>query len=74
MCTDGFCRVWFEEDAGSLGRLAPFEARVTEYAIPSANSGYYNIAFDQRTGSLWFTEAGVFSAVTTKIGYLNTRR
>lgn len=66
-------RVWFEEDAGSLGRLDPFEARFTEYPMPSANSGYYNIALDRRTGLLWFTEAGVFAPVTTKIGYLNTR-
>jgi virginiamycin B lyase len=73
MRVDCYGRVWFEEDAGSLGRLDPWTARVTEYAIPSVNSGYYNIALDQRSGSLWFTEAGVFAPVTTKIGYLNTR-
>ncbi|MBB6589947.1 antibiotic hydrolase, partial [Ralstonia solanacearum] len=38
-----------------------------------ANSGYYNIALDKRNGLLWFTEAGVFAPVTTKIGYLDTR-
>lgn len=66
-------RVWFEEDVGLLGRLDPFEARFTEYAMPSANSGYYNIALDKRSDRLWFTEAGVFAPVTTKVGYLNTR-
>ncbi|MFC4765447.1 Vgb family protein [Dyella koreensis] len=66
-------RVWFEEDVGLLGRLDPYAARFTEYALPSANSGYYNIALDKRTGLLWFTEAGVFAPVTTRIGYLDTR-
>ena len=65
-------RVWFEEDAGSLGRLDPREARFTEYTIPSVNSGYYNVALNKLTDVLWFTEAGVFAPVTTKIGYLNT--
>jgi len=73
MRVDRHGRVWFEEDAGLLGRLDPYEARITEYAIPSPNSGYYNIAWDKRTDLLWFTEAGVFAPVTTKIGYLNTR-
>jgi virginiamycin B lyase len=66
-------RVWFEEDAGLLGRLDPLEVRFTEYTIPSPNSGYYNIALDKRTDLLWFTEAGVFAPVVTKIGYLNTQ-
>lgn len=73
MRVDVFGNVWFEEDAGFLGRLDPYAARFTEYAIPSANSGYYNIAMDARNGRLWFTEAGVFAPVTTKIGYLTTR-
>ncbi|WP_197339494.1 SMP-30/gluconolactonase/LRE family protein [Ralstonia solanacearum] len=73
MRVDSHGRVWFEEDAGFVGRLDPVEARITEYAIPSANSGYYNIALDKRSGLLWFTEAGVFAPVTTKIGYLDTR-
>ena len=73
MRVDGFGNVWFEEDAGFLGRLDPYAARYTEYAIPSANSGYYNIALDPWNGRLWFTEAGVFAPVTTKIGYLTTR-
>lgn len=64
-------RLWFEEDAGSIGRLDPLTARFTEYTIPSPNSGYYNIALDRKTGLLWFTEAGVFAPVTTKIGYLD---
>lgn len=73
MRVDRHGHVWFEEDAGFLGRLDPFEARFTEYAIPSANSGYYNIALDPAGGLLWFTEAGVFAPVTTRIGYLTTR-
>ncbi|MDO3528708.1 antibiotic hydrolase [Ralstonia pseudosolanacearum] len=73
MRVDRHGRVWFEADAGFIGRLDPFEARITEYMIPSANSGYYNIALDPRSGLLWFTEAGVFAPVTTKIGYLDTR-
>ncbi|MFC5741801.1 antibiotic hydrolase [Dyella tabacisoli] len=73
MRVDRHGRVWFEEDAGLLGRLDPFEARFTEYAIPSPHSGYYNIALDKKTDLLWFTEAGVFAPVTTKIGYLNTQ-
>jgi virginiamycin B lyase len=66
--------VWFEEDAGLLGQLDPLEARFIEYKIPSPNSGYYNIALDKKTDLLWFTEAGVFAPVTTKIGYLKTQR
>ncbi|PXV53596.1 virginiamycin B lyase [Dyella jiangningensis] len=73
MRVDVFGNVWFEEDAGFLGRLDPYAARFTEYAIPSTNSGYYNIAMDARKGRLWFTEAGVFAPVTTKIGDLTTR-
>lgn len=73
MRVDRLGRVWFEEDKGLLGRLDPLVARFTEYTIPSANSGYYNIALDKRTDLLWFTEAGVFAPVATKIGYLNTR-
>jgi len=73
MRVDRQARVWFEEDTGLLGRLDPFEVRFTEYTIPSPNSGYYNIALDKRTNLLWFTEAGVFAPVTTKIGYLNTQ-
>jgi len=73
MRVDRAGRLWFEEDAGLLGRLDPLTARFTEYAIPSPNSGYYNIALDRKTGLLWFTEAGVFAPVTTKIGYLDKR-
>lgn len=73
MRTDRLGRLWFEEDAGFLAVLDPKTAKITEYPIPSANSGYYNIALDQRTGLLWFTEAGVFAPVTTKLGYLHTR-
>ncbi|WP_266160434.1 virginiamycin B lyase family protein [Dyella silvatica] len=73
MRVDYLGRVWLEEDTGLLGRLDPLVARFTEYTIPSVNSGYYNIALDKRTDLLWFTEAGVFAPVATKIGYLNTQ-
>jgi virginiamycin B lyase len=72
MRTDRAGRLWFEEDSGLLGILDPFTAKFTEYTIPSVDSGYYNIAFDDKTGLLWFSEAGAFAAVTTKVGYLNT--
>lgn len=64
-------RLWFEEDTGQLGMLNPQSATFTEYPIPSVNSGYYNIALDQNDNRLWFTEAGVFAPVTTKIGNLS---
>lgn len=71
MRVDRHGRVWFEEDKGLLGRLDPRTARFTEYTIPSPDSGYYNIVLDQKTDALWFTEAGVFAQVPTKIGYLH---
>lgn len=64
--------LWFEEDKGLLGRLDPWTARFTEYNIPSPDSGYYNIVLDKKSHALWFTEAGVFAPVMTKIGYLHT--
>ena len=63
-------RLWFEEDIGLLGTLDPQTATFTEYVIPSANSGYFNIALDQDEARLWFTEAGIFAPVPTKIGNL----
>lgn len=74
MRTDRHGRLWFEEDAGLLAVLEPRSARITEYPIPSPDSGYYNIALDHFSGALWFTEAGVFAPVPTRIGYLDTRR
>ncbi len=74
MRVDGFGRLWFEEDAGLLGSLDPRAARFTEYAMPTPDSGYYNIALNPLTDTLWFTEAGVFAPVTTKVGYLRTGR
>jgi virginiamycin B lyase len=70
MRVDHHGRLWFEEDSGLLGTLDWQTATFTEYAIPSANSGYFNIALDQDVGRLWFTEAGVFAPVPTKIGNL----
>jgi virginiamycin B lyase len=72
MRVDRSGRVWFEEDSGVLGILDPFAARFTEYTIPSVNSGYYNVELDQKNGLLWFTEAGAFGPVPTKLGYLDT--
>ena len=67
-------RLWFEEDTGLLGMLDAGTATFTEYSIPSPNSGYFNIALDEDEdrdeGRLWFTEAGVFAQVPTKIGNL----
>lgn len=71
MRVDRHGRVWFEEDKGLLGRLDPRTARFSEYTIPSPDSGYYNIVLDQKADALWFTEAGVFAQVPTKIGYLH---
>jgi len=64
--------VWFEEDTGKLGVLNPFTATFAEYPIPSPNSGYYTIALNPQEGGLWFTEAGIFAPVPTKIGILTT--
>jgi virginiamycin B lyase len=71
MQVDRFGRLWYEGDTGYLGMLNPYAAVFTQYPIPSANSGYYNIVLDQQTNGLWFTEAGAFAAVATKVGNLN---
>jgi virginiamycin B lyase len=71
MRIDRLGRVWFEGDSGLLGVLNPYLGSFTDYTIPSANSGYYDIALDQSKQELWFTEAGIFAAVTTKIGHLD---
>ncbi len=60
--------VYFEDDNGYLGHLDPIGNSVIEYAIPSPNSGYYNIALNGCT--LWFSEAGAFVPVPTKVGVL----
>jgi virginiamycin B lyase len=71
MRVDRFGRLWYEGDTGFLGVLNPYAAVFTQYAIPSINSGYYNVALDQKTNRLWFTEAGAFAAVATKVGNLH---
>jgi len=58
MRVDSQGRLWFEQDAGYLGMLDPKTRRITEYPIVPANTGYYNIALEQRAGLLWYTEAG----------------
>ena len=49
--------------------LAPATGQVVEYPIPSANSGYYNIAL--AGGDVWFAEAGAFGPVPTKVCVLS---
>ena len=72
MRVDRFGRRWYEGDTGFLGVLNPYTSVFTQYDIPSINSGYYNVALDQEKNRLWFSEAGAFAAVTTKVGNLNT--
>jgi virginiamycin B lyase len=71
MRVDILGRLWFEEDNGLLGILNPYIAQFTEYTIPSPDSGYYNVALDQTNGDLWFSEAGAFATVDTKVGFLH---
>ena len=70
MRVDSHGRVWFEQDAGYIGMLDPKTRRINEYPITPANSGYYNIALEQRAGLLWFTEAGGSGAAATSIASL----
>ena len=67
-------RVWFEQDAGFIGMLDPKARLITEYTITPPDSGYYNIALQQRAGLLWFTEAGGSGATTTSIANLDIGR
>ena len=73
MRVDQHGRLWFEEDSGLLGSLDAYHAIFAEYTVPSVNSGYYNIVLDQNEDRLWFTEAGLFAPVTTKIGFLKIK-
>jgi len=63
--------LYFEEDGGFLGTLDPRVGEFVEYPIPSPNSGYYNIALCEQT--LYFSEAGAFGPVATKVGFLVLR-
>ena len=63
--------LFFEEDGGFLGELDPYAGIFVEYPVPSANSGYYNIALGP--AALWFSEAGAFAVVPTKVGFLPIR-
>jgi virginiamycin B lyase len=72
MRVDRHGTLWFEEDSGLLGQLDSYHAIFTEYTVPSVNSGYYNIVLDPAEDQLWFTEAGLFAPVTTKVGTLST--
>jgi virginiamycin B lyase len=71
MRIDHLGRVWYEGDTGYLGILNPYTGVFTQFAVPSVNSGYYNVVLDQQTDRLWFTEAGAFGSVPTKVGNLN---
>jgi virginiamycin B lyase len=68
MRLDGRGDLFFEEDGGKLGVLAPASGTVVEYVIPSPNSGYYNITLSGP--NVWFAEAGAFGPVPTKVGVL----
>jgi virginiamycin B lyase len=68
MRLDGRGHVFFEEDGGQLGELDPSTGQVVEVPVPSANSGYYNIALVR--GTLWFAEAGAFGPMPTKVGFV----
>ena len=70
MRVDAFGRLWYEGDSGYLGVLNPLTAIFTQYAIPTKDSGYYNIALDQKTGTLWFSEAAASGTVPSKVGNL----
>jgi len=70
MRVDSYGRVWFEQDAGYIGMLDPKARRIAQYTITPANSGYYNIALEQRAGLLWVTEAGGSGAAATGIASL----
>jgi virginiamycin B lyase len=71
MRIDRLGRVWFEEDVGLVGILNPYLGSFTEFTIPSKDGGYFGVALDQNRQELWFTEAGIFAPVTTKVGHLN---
>lgn len=70
MRVDRFGRLWYEGDTGFLGVFNPYTAVFTQYTIPSPDSGFYNLALDLQTSRLWFSEAGAFAPVPTKIGNL----
>jgi virginiamycin B lyase len=71
MRVDRLGRLWYEGDTGFVGVLNPYAALFTQYSIPSVDSGYYNVALDLKTNRLWFTEAGAFAPVATKVGNLD---
>lgn len=62
--------LWFEEDGGKLGVLSPKTNAITEYNIPTASNGYYNIAL-QSNNQIWYIGSGLF-APPAKIGLLQT--
>lgn len=73
MRTDLYGRLWFEEDNGAVGVLNRLTGTFNEYTVPSQNSGYYNIVLDLLRNKMWFTEAGAFGAVPTKIGSISLK-
>jgi virginiamycin B lyase len=60
IAADGF--VWFTDaPANSIGRMDPF-GKVTEYPIPTSNSGPVGCAFGPADGLLYFAEQSVVPA------------
>jgi virginiamycin B lyase len=70
MRVDTYGRLWYEGDTGYLGVLNPLTAVFQQYSIPTQDSGYYNIALDHKTGTLWFTEAALSGTTPSKVGKL----
>jgi virginiamycin B lyase len=70
MRVDAYGRLWYEGDTGYLGVLNPLTAVFKQYSVPTVDGGYYNITFDYKTGTLWFTEAALSGTVPTKLGKL----
>ena len=54
--------------------LDPKTRLIAEYPITPPDSGYYNIALEQRAGLLWLTEAGGSGTTATSIANLDIGR
>jgi virginiamycin B lyase len=60
--------VWYTAQQGNkIGRLNPADGRVTEFAVPTPNSGPHGLVSDS-AGNIWFTENNA-----GKIGKLDPR-
>ena len=74
MRVDRLGRLWYEGDAGFMGVLDPLTEVFTQYEVPTPDSGYYNIALDAKSGTLWFAEAASSGGVPSKVGKLNVSK